>query len=177
MSQQSGSPAPKQSVWWLLLNVASFQLCWFSLLLIGDQAVPWVIAWLIGHWSLSSSARSDRYLMGVFAALGLVAESFHLHSGVLILPNHAGPVPPLWLIAFWPLFATLLNHSLRWLVAKPLLGSALAGAGGWASYYAGAQIAGGELTSSTSFIIAIEWAILFYLSATWLVPKSFQFTR
>lgn len=115
--------------------------------------------------------------MGVFAALGLLAESFHLYSGVLVLPSHSGPLPPLWLIAFWPLFATLLNHSLRWLLLKPRLGAVLAAIGGWASYYAGAKFAGGELASNISFIIAIEWALLFYFSATWIVPKSFHFTR
>ncbi|GGA68547.1 membrane protein [Neiella marina] len=178
MPKQTALPElPKSPLWWMLLNIFAFQLCWFSLVTLGNAAVPWVIAWLIGHWSLSPTADSDRYLMGVFAAIGIIAEGFHLYSGVLVLPNHGGPVPPLWLIAFWPLFATLLNHSIRWLIPRPWLGAGLAAIGGWLSYFAGAKLAGGYLDQTTSFVIAIEWAILFYLSAIWLVPKSFQFTK
>ncbi|MCM2679999.1 DUF2878 domain-containing protein [Echinimonas agarilytica] len=138
--------------------------------MMGDLAVPWVIAWFIGHWSLSPTPKADRNLMVIFLAIGLVSELIHFHSGVLQLPNHSGPLPPLWLLCLWPLFATMLLHSLRWLLAKPYLGAVLAAAGGWISYRAGAVIAGGELVFPLSLMIAFEWAVIFVVACRYLVP-------
>ena len=47
---------------------------------------------------------------------------------------------PFWMLSLWMAFATTLNHSLRWLMTRPLA-AALAGAiGGPLAYLAGARL-------------------------------------
>ena len=158
--------------WWLILKVASFQLCWFSLVVLEDLAVPWVLAWLIGHWSLSPTPNADKRLMIQFLLIGIVMETIHMYSGLLVLPHQEGPLPPLWLLCLWPLFATLLLHSLRWLLTRRLIGVLFTALGGWASYKVGASLANGELLWPYSLLIALEWGGIFWLCCHFLIPAA-----
>lgn len=163
---------PKPSVWWLALNIGAFQLCWFSLVLLGDLVVPWVIGWLVSHWYLSDRAAVDKWLMAQFVGLGLIFELIHQYSGLLQFEHHLGPLPPLWLIVLWPLFSTLLLHSLSWLLTRPLLGMGLIALGGWASYWAGAALSGGLLNTWGSLLLALEWAFIYWLCINELIPRA-----
>ena len=140
----------------------------------GDLAVPWVIGWLVGHWSLSAWPKSDRQLMVQFLALGLLFELLHQGFGILEFPQHTGPLPPLWLLCLWPLFASTLLHSLKWLFKWPSLGTLLVALGGWGSYLAGAKLTQAQLHWPGSILIAIEWGLIFFLSFKYLVPNAIK---
>lgn len=108
--------------------------------------------------------------MLIFALFGLLFETLHQLTGILHLPLHDGILPPLWLLLLWPLFATLLLHSMRWLLSRPNLGMVLTALGAWASYVAGARLIGAELSPSYSMVIAVEWAVLFRVTQGLIIP-------
>ena len=158
--------------WQFWFNFIGFQLGWVALVQYGDIAVPWVLIWLVIHLAVFSERKSDIQLFVVFTILGGCLEFTHLLLDMLILPEHVSAVPPIWIVMLWPLFATLLNHSLCWLVMKPRLGSILAAIGAGTSYYFGARLAGGSITLHGLVFIAFEWAVLFYSCAVWIIPLS-----
>lgn len=137
----------------------------------GDLAVPWVIGWLIGHWSLSPKAKADRALMLKLLLIGLLLELLHLHAGLFTIPQHEGPLPPLWLLALWPLVATLYLHSMRWIWSWPKLGLLLMGSAGLLSYKAGLLMIGSELSLGAAILLFVEWCCIYWVSLRWLIPK------
>lgn len=143
-------------------------------MLLGDLVVPWVLAWLVGHWSLSPLAKADRKLMLQFFGLGLFFEWLHQATGLLTFSEHSGPLPPLWIVCLWPLFATLLLHSLGWLMKRPKIGMALVALGGWGSYLGGAQLANAELNWPGSLLLLVEWGFLYWLCLNYLIPNALK---
>ncbi|MEQ6918701.1 DUF2878 domain-containing protein [Halomonas aquatica] len=146
----------------MLYNLAAFQAGWFACVLggstIGLVAVAMIItlhlAWLAhpGEW---------RWLAG-FALLGLAFDGGLALAGGFAFGDEAralGVLPP-WLWLLWPLFATLVHHSLAWLWQYPwlaLLGGATSGP---LSYYAGARLAGVELAPWLLPAEAMAWALI-----------------
>jgi len=95
------------------------------------------------------------------ALIGLI--SFPEQSALL------GP-SPVWMTSLWFTFAVLLNGSLQWLLASPMLAVSLGLIGGPMSYLGGAQ-SGAMLTHGptwrTALVIGLSWGGLMGLSA-WL---------
>src|SRR5690606_30836195 len=54
----------------------------------------------------------------------------------------AAPIAPFWILSLWAGFALTLNHSMRWLTARPWLVAPLAAVIGPASYLAAARVWG-----------------------------------
>lgn len=127
----------------LLFNALRFEAGWLLCVLGGS----WVAAvagssLLIWHLWRHGLPGEWRFIAGLALAGLLIDGSLHLLGGFdfgdqqLVLG-----LLPLWLWMLWPLFATLIYHSLAWLWRYPLL-SALCGAiSGPLSYYGGALLA------------------------------------
>jgi uncharacterized protein DUF2878 len=78
------------------------------------------------------------------------------------------------MLSLWIAFATTLNHSLRWLMTRPV-GAALAGAlGGPLAYLAGARL--GALTlvtpATTLAIIALLWMLAMVILSMFVLRGS-----
>ncbi|MBB3185434.1 hypothetical protein FHR95_003015 [Halomonas fontilapidosi] len=146
----------------MLVNLAAFQAGWFACvlggsrigLLVASAIIALHLAWLArpGEW---------RWLAG-FAALGLVVDGgltlaggFDFANGLPLL----GGMPP-WLWLLWPLFATLIHHSLAWLWQYPWLAVLGGATSGPLSYYAGASLAGVELAPWLLPAEALTWALI-----------------
>lgn len=127
----------------LLLNVVRFEAGWF-LCVLGGSWVALVAGSVLIAWHLHAMAqpREWQLLLG-FALLGLFLDSSLALLGGYDFTGHTqtfGPIP-LWLWMLWPLFGTLILHSLRWLWRYPwlaFLGGAISGP---LSYYGGALLA------------------------------------
>ncbi|MGM1052458.1 MAG: DUF2878 domain-containing protein [Pseudomonadota bacterium] len=145
-----------------LLNLVAFELGWLACVL-GGSWVAVLVAAVILTLHLVWQARPGewRWLAG-FAALGLGVDGGLTLAGGFDFgdqPLMFG-VLPLWIWLLWPLFATLLHHSLAWLWQRPwlaVLGGAISGP---ASYYAGAQLADVALAAWLLPAQALVWGLL-----------------
>ncbi|MYL22837.1 DUF2878 family protein [Halomonas alkaliantarctica] len=151
----------------LLANVLRFQAGWFLCVLGGSWLAlaggSALIAW---HLRAMAVPGEWRLLLG-FALLGLLVDGGLSLLGGFDFSGHTRVfgVMPLWLWMLWPLFATLILHSLRWLWRYPwlaLLGGATSAP---LSYYGGATLAGVELAPWLLPAQAVFWGALCVLMA------------
>lgn len=135
-----------------VFNFAAYQLSWFAVILGAAHDRAWagvLVALLVTavHLSRWRDPLEPR-LIGIAVVLGLLVDSSLALTGQVRFES-AWPLElaPYWMLALWLAFATTLNHSLRWLMQRPVA-SALAGAfGGPLAYLAGAKL--GALTLAT----------------------------
>lgn len=124
-------------------------------------------------------------LAAAAGALGYLLDSALTLPGLLRFPARAalGWPSPVWMVALWAGFATLLDGSLAWLRGRWLLAAVLGAASGPASYFAGTRlgalslggVAGGEGPGLAAALLAVsaEWALgmtLLLLLARWINP-------
>lgn len=143
----------------LLLNILRFEAGWLLCVLGGSWAALAGGSALIA-WHLYAQARPGewRLLLG-FAVLGLLVDGSLAAAGGYDFSGHAPllGVIPLWLWMLWPLFATLVLHSLAWLWRYPwlaLLGGAVSGP---LSYYGGALLADVTIAPWLLPVQAVIW--------------------
>lgn len=153
-----------------IINFLLFQLGWFACVLGGayDQVLlGCLIAMLViaYHFYRANGAAAELRLLTVALIIGFIFESIVTSQGFARY-NHGqmlDVIAPLWMILMWPLFATTLNLSMRWLKSlAPLLISLVGAIFAPLAYYAGSELGAVEydnLTLSLS-IIAIAWAAL-----------------
>ncbi|GAA0640157.1 DUF2878 domain-containing protein [Halomonas beimenensis] len=148
--------------WRLIANLAGFQLGWFACVL-GGSLVGLAVAGgvILAHLRWQARPGEGRWLAG-FALLGLAVDGGLTLAGGFRFPPDSlalGPLP-LWLWLLWPLFATLLHHSLAWLWRHPWLAVAGGATSGPLSYYAGARLADVALAPWLLATEALVWAAL-----------------
>ncbi|QFT86444.1 hypothetical protein FIU88_15940 [Halomonas sp. THAF12] len=151
-----------RGVWRALANLAGFQLGWLACVMGGSLAGLVVAGGVIAaHLRWQARPGEWRWLAG-FAGLGLAIDGGLALAGGFRFPPETlllGPLPP-WLWLLWPLFATLLHHSLAWLWRHPWLAAASGATSGPLSYYAGARLAGVTLAPWLLAVEALCWAAL-----------------
>ena len=154
----------------LITNLLLFQLGWFACVLggaydhvlVGSMIALAVIAY---HFYRATDAAQELRLLILALIIGLVFESIVSSQG-LARYNHGQAfdlIAPLWIILMWPLFATTLNLSMRWLKGlSPLLIALIGALFAPLAYYAGNRLGAVEYDNFTLSmgIIAIAWAIL-----------------
>jgi hypothetical protein len=148
----------------LVLNALIFQLGWWLAVLGGDRVALLVAATtLVLHGLCISRERAEWLCIVATVAIGCVLDST-LHSlDILQFPAFSGVGVPLWLATIWLLFATTLNHSLRWLQKHwfwaVLLGVFIAPLSYWAGVRFGVA-SFGVATPLALAILAICWGLL-----------------
>lgn len=131
------------------INFIAFQLVWFAGVGGAANGLWWpgpVALVLFAGWHLRPAirARGDLPLMGLALVLGFITDTLMAAGG---LSRYAAAVPtapwaPLWILSLWAGFALTLNHSMRWLTARPWLVAPLAAIVGPATYLAAAKVWG-----------------------------------
>jgi hypothetical protein len=149
-----------------LWNFVGYQFAWFAVIGTAARGYAWLgatIALVVAavHFVLRRDPRELR-AMGLAALIGLLVDSTLALTGqVHFAAAWPTGLAPYWMLSLWVAFATTLNHSLRWLMTRPV-GAALAGAvGGPLAYLAGAKL--GALTLVTPAItlamISLLWTL------------------
>jgi len=154
----------------IIINILLFQLGWFACVLGGAYGHALLgslvaVAIILFHCYRSTDRITEIRLLTVALIIGFIFESIVSWQG-LARYNHGqyfDMIAPHWMILMWPLFATTLNLSMRWLKnLAPLLVGLFGAAFAPLAYYAGFKLGAVEyddLTLSLS-IISIAWAAL-----------------
>ena len=154
----------------LVTNFVLFQLGWFACVLGGayDQTLLGsliAMAVIAYHFYNAPDAMKEFRLLMLALIIGLVFESI-VTAQHFARYSHGQMfefIAPLWMILMWPLFATTLNLSMRWLKGLAPLSIALLGAlFAPLAYFAGNRL--GAVTyddfTLSMVLIAIAWAAL-----------------
>jgi hypothetical protein len=156
-----------------LINLAAFQIGWFTCVLGAAYGLPLlgpgVVTLLLGlHLLLAPRPWEEIRLVGAAGAMGLCLDSLQAAAGLFSFSSEEpwSWISPLWMVALWVNFATTLHTSLRWLLGRYALAALLGALGGPLSYYAGARL--GALTfpvdPAASFIVlALVWGVAIQL--------------
>ncbi len=154
----------------LITNLLLFQLGWFAVVLggaydqvlLGSMIAMAVIAY---HFYRAADVAQELRLLMLALIFGFVFESIITSQG-LARYSHGqvfNYIAPLWMILMWPLFATTLNLSMRWLKnLAPLLIALIGALLAPLAYYAGNRLGAVEYDDLilSMGIIAIAWAVL-----------------
>jgi hypothetical protein len=144
-----------QAAWFIAVGFAARGLAWPGLLACtGFAAIAW--------WH-SSSRRSDAWLACAALACGLALDGFLAASGWL---RYAAPLPalpaPAWIVSLWVAFAMTLQHSMRWVMARPVLAVAFGAVGGPLAYWGasrGFHAVDFSMPVQATLALAVGWGI------------------
>ena len=154
----------------IITNLLLFQLGWFACVLggtydqvfLGSMIAMAVIAY---HFYRATDAKQELRLLILALIIGFVFESIVTSLG-LARYSHGHVfdlIAPPWMILMWPLFATTLNLSMRWLKElTPVLIAFIGAAFAPLAYYAGNRLGAVEYDDFilSMSLIAIAWAVL-----------------
>ena len=158
----------------LVINFILFQLGWFACVLGGayDQVLIGclvAISVIAFHIYQAKDTMRELRLLILALIIGIIYESLMV-SLALAQYEHGQALPfiaPLWIILMWPLFATTLNLSMRWMKnLAPLLIALLGAILAPFAYLAGERLGAvvyDDIILSMS-IIGIAWALLLPLA-------------
>lgn len=151
-------------------NFLLFQIGWFACVLGGAYNQVFascliVFAIIAYHLHQAVDASKELQLISIALFIGLIYESIVAYLGLAIYSNGqlTELLAPIWLILMWPLFATTLNISMRWLKSMPYWSTAVFGAiFAPLAYYAGESM-GAVIYVDLSVamtIISLAWSVL-----------------
>ena len=115
----------------------------------------------------------------IIGVIGTATDSALQLLGVLDFPQHDGLLCPAWLSLLWVLFATTLNHSLRFLSNHKVWASVGGAIGGALSYEAGdifGRLELGAITQPTVLAESMSIPGIIWIGLVWavLLPCLFQ---
>lgn len=154
----------------IIINFLLFQLGWFACVLggaydnalLGSLIALTIIAF---HCYRAPDAMKEFRLLLLALLVGLIFESIITAQGIARYSSGQvlDFVAPLWMILMWPLFATTLNLSMRWMknlspVVVAIIGALFAPLAYYAGYRLGA-VTYDDITISL-VMIAVAWATL-----------------
>jgi hypothetical protein len=151
-----------------VLNIVLMQLNWFACVLGAAHGLPWVgvassLALATWHLARAGDVRVEARLMAAALVLGLLIDSalaaggFVVFVSGVVLPSLTTP----WMLGLWLGFATTLNASLSWLLARPTLAILFGIVGAPVAYWCGARLGAIELGPAIQSLIAIgiAWGV------------------
>ncbi len=148
-----------------LYNFAAFQAGWFACVLgaaAGNRWLgPFAVAVLLAiHLRIARDRRGEALFLLASIPLGIAVNSALQSSGAVVAVGP--PTGPLWLLALWPLFATLFNESMAWMRGRYALGVLFGTVGAPLSYWAGERAGALEFqlpTLAWIAIVAVSWSL------------------
>jgi hypothetical protein len=167
----------------IIANLVAFDLVWLACVWGAGSGRAWVgplalLAAVGVHLCLAPNRRGEALFLAIAAAVGFVVESANGLAGVLVYGEAwpgLGPawMAPLWLVAMWANFGTVLSTSLRWMERKLVLSVPFGAISGPLAYYFGSKFGGVAVGESALLSYGVIAAV--YASATpallWLAGR------
>jgi predicted DCC family thiol-disulfide oxidoreductase YuxK len=158
------------------LNSISYTIGWFWCLYFGIHgetliamagALGLIALQLISLKKLSLLNYTEDFILALFSIpLGIALEKVLMTTGLIVYKNSSASWPPLWIIALYPLFALILNHSLSFIKKSATAAILIGFIAAPLSYLAGVKM-GGAFFPHSLFItwigIGIIWAAFLHL--------------
>ena len=152
----------------MMINVILFQVSWFACVVGAANNFPYlgiivtsgILAW---HLIQAKAPKAELWLMGSALAIGASFDqallSFNL---VTYMPNGwSSSIVPVWILALWLGFSTILNVSLRWMRNQHLVAILFGFVGGPLAYLGAEKLGALIMVSNISYVaLALGWAIM-----------------
>lgn len=147
----------------MLLNAVLFQSGWLLCVMErGPLALAATAMILMAHGRWICQNTREWWLILALGAFGTALDFLLMQAGVFRIDGH--DFPPPWLIAVWLLFASTLNHSLRWLQSRLWLAALCGAISAPLSYVAGARLGALNIDLARLPLLALAWALLLPLA-------------
>ncbi|CAN4271101.1 Protein of unknown function DUF2878 [Methylophilaceae bacterium] len=153
----------------LVVNFVLFQIGWFACVLGAAKQMPWlgfatVIAIFFWHLSQAKKAKKELQLLLITLIIGGTFDQIMLNQQLVSYQAHGwtNTIVPVWILALWAEFVTVLNVSLRWMKGRWLI-AILFGAIGGPLAYMGAEKLGAVTLNHlpvSYIVLGLGWAIL-----------------
>jgi hypothetical protein len=154
-----------------LINVVFFQAVW--LLCVGGAGkgywwvgLPVMALFALYHFASTPWKKADAYLLLISVALGAIADSAMIWSGLLRF-EQAVPFTqfaPIWILTLWAGFALTLNHSMSFFQNRTGLAMLFGLIGGPLAYWVAHKVWKAVQFGASDWIVytvlAIIWAIM-----------------
>ena len=152
----------------VIKNLAFFKIGWVACVMFAAAGEPLlatlsVVAVAVVHLTSVKAPVKEALLLLAAAVIGLGWESFMVWTGLVQYTGYESALlAPYWIVAMWVLFATTVNHGLRW-TKRNLWVAALAGLlGGPMAFFGGMNLGAVEFshTAAALTVIGLGWALL-----------------
>ena len=151
-----------------LINIVLYQIAWFACTLGAAQNQPWfglgisfiVLAW---HFGQVKHLKNEAYLLLSALLIGFAFDQTLLSTQLIDYQSHGwnNAVVPMWILALWLTFATLLNISLRWMRLHLIYAVLLGLVGGPLAYLGAESLHAITIVDQrTYWVLAIGWAVI-----------------
>lgn len=170
-------------------NLVLFKLGWVACVLLAAVGEPLLATLAVAvvvtlHLFTVPVVIKEVMLLAVAAVIGMAWESLLVYGGLVSYPGYASnaPLAPYWIVAMWVLFATTINHGLRWIKRSGLIAAIAGFVGGPLAFFGGAGAGAVEFgnTALALATIGIGWALLLpalslvadtIIDSAWLEPR------
>ena len=153
----------------LVVNFILFQIGWFACVIGAAKQMPWlgvatVVAIVAWHLTQAKQAKKEVQLLIIALVIGGTFDQIMLNHQLITYQAHgwSSMLVPVWILALWAEFVTVLNVSLRWMKGRWLI-AVLFGAIGGPLAYMGAEKLGAVTLNHLpiSYIaLSVGWACL-----------------
>lgn len=178
----------------IIRNLVSFKAGWLACVVFaaaGNTTLALASALVVAalHLLWVPVQRKEALLLLAAIGIGFAWESLLVATGVVSYPGHEGSwFAPLWIVSMWALFATTLNHGMRWIKRSFPVASLAGLVGGPMAFFGGMKM--GAVTFADPILslaaIGAGWAVLLpvlvivadsIIDMTWLEPGSEEAAR
>jgi len=153
----------------LVVNFILFQIGWFACVIGAAKQMPWlgvatVLAIVIWHLTQAKQAKKELQLLIIALVIGGTFDQIMLNHQLITYQAHgwSSVLVPVWILALWAEFVTVLNVSLRWMKGRWLV-AVLFGAIGGPLAYMGAEKLGAVTLNHLPIsyvVLSLGWACL-----------------
>jgi|688.fasta_scaffold266685_2 hypothetical protein len=146
------------------LHYICFSLSWLALIQFESTYIYPVLTYIVLFIITSKQPLQCSKIILTLTGIGLLIDFVFIYFHIIEFANQNSPIPPLWYICLWPLFATAAQSSLRVFINTHILAQILMGAfSSYLAFHFGTQI--NQNVHVHHFLpIIICWAFIFPLS-------------
>ncbi|MBT8040013.1 MAG: DUF2878 domain-containing protein [Gammaproteobacteria bacterium] len=152
-----------------ITNLILFKAGWLACILLATAGLPGfaLLAALTAamlHLAITSAFAKETLLLAVAGLAGLTWETILQATGLVSFRGHPGDavLAPLWMGGLWLLFATTINHGLRWSKRSFRLSALVGAVSGPIVFLSGSQL--GLVTLNAPLVavtvIGLAWSVL-----------------